>query len=65
MTEFLTSGAVQVEIDGVISIHKQLGDGPGKLKARRRERIRSCRATDECGRNGDQSQRQSRDEERK
>ena len=65
MTELLSGGAVQVEVDGVVSVHEQLGYGPRQFKARCGQCVGSASATEERGGNRDQRQRKSCDEERK
>jgi len=45
VTELLTRSAVQVEIDGVVSVHHQLGDRPRQLEARRRHCVRTGTGT--------------------
>jgi len=64
VAELLPGGAVQVEVDGVVGVHEQLGDGPRQLEARRGQGVRAARATDKRGGYRDERQRKSRYEER-
>jgi hypothetical protein len=65
MSKLLPSGAVQVEVDGVIGVHQHLGNGPRQFEPRRRPDDVSVAVVDERRRDGGDIQRKSRDEKRK
>jgi len=64
VAELLTSGAVQVEVDGVVGVHQQLGDRSGQLEARLGDGVSAAVTSDERGGDRDERRRERGDEER-
>ena len=64
MSELLSRGAVQEEVQRVIGVHEQFGDGPGKSEIGMHPDVIFVLVPERRG-DADNCHRQSRDQERK